>query len=89
MPVINEAITNSLDSFIHLVSQKYDLSIDELNIMWVEGCILVFDRYSLVDFYVETWPEYKLSKIFKLIKDDLKDGFHLQQITNNLYTWIG
>ena len=89
MPVINEAITNLLDSFIHLVSQKYDLSIDELNIMWVEGCILVFDRYSLVDFYVETWPEYKLSKIFKLIKDDLKDGFHLQQITNNLYTWIG
>tara|TARA_R100000655_G_C2900546_1_gene178766 strand:- start:178 stop:447 length:270 start_codon:yes stop_codon:yes gene_type:complete len=89
MPVINEAITNSLDTFIHLVSQKYDLLIDESKIMWEEGSILVFDRYSLVEFYVETWPEYESTKIFKLIKDDLKDGFHLQQITNNLYTWIG
>jgi hypothetical protein len=86
---MKQAITNSEHSFVLLVSKKYNLSINESHRMWKQGSILVFDRYSLVEFYVEAWPEYESSKIFELINDDLNDGFHLQQITDNIYTWIG
>ena len=56
--------------------------------MFNEGGILIFDRYSLIEFYKETWPEYGIDKHEMLILQDLKEGRHLKQITSNIFAWI-
>ena len=79
----------TMETFYNEISLSYNLPITSVKRLWKGGDILVFDRYSLLQFYVETWPEYSISKLKKIIEKDLKEGQSLKQISNNIFTYIG
>lgn len=74
--------------FFKKVSEYFDLTMEEVAKMFHEGGILVFDRYSIMDFYRETWPEYSNSKHETMIEEDLKEGRHLKQISSDIFIWV-
>tara|TARA_R100000664_G_scaffold34220_1_gene55224 strand:+ start:7750 stop:8010 length:261 start_codon:yes stop_codon:yes gene_type:complete len=74
--------------FFKKVATAFDISIFAAKKYFNEGSVLVFDRYSIMDFYRETWPEYSNSKHETMIEEDLKEGRHLKQISSDIFIWV-
>ena len=74
--------------FFKKVSTTFHMSKFAAEKYFNEGTVLVFDRYSLMEFYHETWPEYSRTKHETMIEEDLQDGRHLRQISSNVFVWL-
>ena len=70
-----------MKEFFSKISDAIKIPTKEVENLFQEGSILVFDRYSLMCFYHETWPEYSSDKHKKLIVKDLKETYSIASVT--------